>query len=186
MAAERGTPARIRQLCSETRDIRLGNLVALYAFCRASMAEAKKLVKPPAAMSNRELVELFLGCLLDQMASAVLQFLGNIVSSSKPKTSKRRVETDNADNNLGSETVLSQASRQPEDRYDLDEVCRAAIQVSANSQGMFYLMNKPTYEPIDKCGVLMLNQPVSEQRHWPRKWRNWRVHKLLRKTDWSM
>ena len=29
------------------------------------MAEAKKLVKPPAAMSNRELVELFIGCLTD-------------------------------------------------------------------------------------------------------------------------
>ena len=33
VAAERGTLARIRQLCSETRSIRLGNLVALYAFC---------------------------------------------------------------------------------------------------------------------------------------------------------
>ena len=32
VAAERGTPARIRQLCSETRNIRLGDLVALYAF----------------------------------------------------------------------------------------------------------------------------------------------------------
>ena len=128
------------------------------------MAEAKKLVKPLAAMSNRELVELFLGCLSDQMASAVLQFLGNIVSSSKPKTSKRRVETDNADNNLGSETVLSQASWQPEDRYDLDEVCQAVIQVSANSQGMFYLMNKPTHEPTNECGVLMLNQPVSKTK----------------------
>ena len=31
--AKRGTPARIRQLCSETRNIRLGDLVALYAFC---------------------------------------------------------------------------------------------------------------------------------------------------------
>jgi hypothetical protein len=54
--AERGTPARIRQLCSETRDIRLGNLVALYAFCRAFMAEAKKLVKPLAAMSISRIV----------------------------------------------------------------------------------------------------------------------------------
>jgi hypothetical protein len=32
VVAERGTPARIRQLCSETRDIRLGDLGALYAF----------------------------------------------------------------------------------------------------------------------------------------------------------
>ena len=45
------------------------------------------------------------------------------MSSSEPKTSERRVETDDADDNLGSETALSQASRQPEDRCDLDEVC---------------------------------------------------------------
>ena len=29
---------------------------------------------------------------------------------------------------------------------------------------MFYLINKPTYEPTDKCGVLMLNQPASETK----------------------
>ncbi|KAF8806711.1 hypothetical protein BYT27DRAFT_7102176, partial [Phlegmacium glaucopus] len=57
-AAERGTPARIRQLCAETRNIRLGDLQALYAFRRAFMSEAKKLLKAPAAMANRELVEL--------------------------------------------------------------------------------------------------------------------------------
>ena len=56
VAAKRGTLARIRQLCSETRNIGLGDLVALYAFHQAFMAEAKKLVKPLAAMSNRELV----------------------------------------------------------------------------------------------------------------------------------
>ena len=71
VAAERGTLARIRQLCSETRNIRPGDLVALYAFHQAFIAEAKKLVKPLAAMSNRELVELFIGCLTDQMALAV-------------------------------------------------------------------------------------------------------------------
>ena len=32
VAAERGTPARIRQLCAETRDTRLGDLVAIYTF----------------------------------------------------------------------------------------------------------------------------------------------------------
>lgn len=163
-AAERGTPARIKQLCSETRDIRLGDLAALYAFRRAFMAEAKKLVKPPAAMSNRELVELFLGCLSDQMASAVLQFLGNFVSLSKPKEIGKGVVPGVAEGSAGTEMVPSRALRRPEDRYDLDEVCRAAIQVSENSQGMFYLMNKPTYEPAEERGVLMFNQPVSETK----------------------
>ena len=42
-AAERGTPARLRQLCMETKEIRLGDMTALYAFRRAFLTEAKKL-----------------------------------------------------------------------------------------------------------------------------------------------
>jgi len=62
-AAERGTPARLRQLCNETQGIRLGDLTTLYTFRRSFLAEARKLTKPPTAMSNRELVELFIGSL---------------------------------------------------------------------------------------------------------------------------
>ena len=62
-AAERGTPARIRQICAETGKVRLGDMTSLYSFRRSFMSEAKKLRKPPAAMANRELVELFISCL---------------------------------------------------------------------------------------------------------------------------
>ena len=68
--AERGTPARIRQICAENKGIRLGDMATLYAFRRAFAAEAKKLTKPPVAMSNRELVELFIGSLSEHMAAA--------------------------------------------------------------------------------------------------------------------
>ena len=61
--AERGTPARIRQLCRDTKGIKLGDLAVLYAFRRAFIAEAKKLSRDPPAMANRELVELFIGAL---------------------------------------------------------------------------------------------------------------------------
>jgi hypothetical protein len=161
-AAERGTPARIKQLCMDTRDIKLGDLTALYAFRRAFMAEAKKLAKPPAAMSNRELVELFLGCLSESMASAILQFLGNTKDWSKSRTKAAVGEIE-----LAASNTNSKASRRPEDRYDLDEVCKAAIQVSESSQGMFYLMNKSTYETTSTTGereIMMLNQPVSETK----------------------
>jgi hypothetical protein len=129
-AAERGTPARLKQLCNETKGIQLGDLTTLYAFRRAFIAEAKKLTKPPAAMSNRELVELFIGSLSEAMAAAVLQALGNrAVSGMKTNREEKR---------KGMEKVVA---RRPEDRYDLEEVCRAAIQVSEGSQGMFHLMN---------------------------------------------
>ena len=132
-AAERGTPARIRQICSETDKIVLGDMPALYSFRRAFLSEAKKLQKDPPAMANRELVELFISCLSDSLASAVLQFLGN-------KSSSR-------------------TTRRPEDKYDLEEVCKAALQVSENSQGMFNLMNKS-----QSRGMLLFSQPVPENR----------------------
>ena len=149
-AAERGTPARIRQLCAETGAVRLGDLPALYAFRRAFMAEAKKLAKPPAAMANRELVELFIGCLSESMASAVLQFLGNKMPSTKAK--------------MKAASTADSAVRRPEDKYDLEEVCEAAIQVSESSQGMFNLMKKRVPESDEGRGVYLLNQPVSETK----------------------
>ena len=148
-SAERGTPARLRQLCSETREIKLGNLGALYAFRRAFLAEARKLMKPPAAMANREMVELFFSCLSESMASAVLQYLGNSTPDSKESEMSREAE------------AVSKASRRPEDKYDLDAVCRAAVQVSENSQGMFHLMGRPN---LGDRGVFLLNQPISETK----------------------
>ena len=149
-AAERGTPARIRSLCAETGNIRLGDLSALYAFRRAFMAEAKKLIKAPAAMANRELVELFMGCLSESMASAVLQLLGNGMSSSKDKTKTTGKEKE------------AMAARRPEDKYDLEDVCKAAIQVSESSQGMLHLMKRESLESADSRGVYLYNQPTSE------------------------
>ena len=157
--AERGTPARIRLLCSETRHIRLGDLPALYAFRRAFMAEAKKLIKPPAAMANRELVELFIGCLSEPLVAAVLQFLGNNLPSNKPKMKATGVP----------ETEKSTV-RRPEDKYDLEDVCKAAIQVSESSQGMFHLMGKSSVVveaeravfAFEKGGSNVLTQKIEE------------------------
>jgi hypothetical protein len=50
-------------------------------------------------------------------------------------------------------------ARRPEDKYDLDDICKAALQVSENSQGMFSLMNKS-----EERGVLLFTQPVTENK----------------------
>lgn len=128
-AAERGTPVRIREVCSEYRNIRLGDLTTLYQFRRAFLVEAKKLMKEPRIVSNRELVEYFIGCLSNPNAQAVLQYLGN----------SHRQE-DKGKGKLGTESV----ARRPEDKYDIEEICQAAVQVSINSQGMFHLTTKDT------------------------------------------
>jgi hypothetical protein len=147
-AAERGTPARIRQLCAGQGKVMLGDTTALYSFRRSFMAEAKKLQRPPAAMANRELVELFIGCLAEPLASAVLQFLGNNQSSKE--------------SSLSASKATEKEARRPEDRYDLEEVCKAAVQVSENSQGMFSLMRKEV--SIGDRGILLFNQPMSEAK----------------------
>ena len=147
-AAERGTPARIRQLCRGTEKVGLGNMPALYAFRRAFMAEAKKLQKPPDTMANRELVELFISCLSELLASALLQHLGNQYSNPSTVSNGKRKEGDN-----------ERLARRPEDQYDLEEVCKAALQVSENSQGMFSLIKR-----TEERGVFLLSQPVSETK----------------------
>jgi len=145
-AAERGTPARLRHICADTGKVRLGDIVAFYQFRRSFMSEAKKLLKAPAVMGNRELVEMFIGCLSDNFASAVLQYLGN-----KPPASKPDMGT-----NLLHPTI---PTRRPEDKYDLEEVCKAALQVTENSQGMYNLINK-----TEDRGVMLFAQPVTENK----------------------
>lgn len=129
-AAERGTPARIRQLCKEAGGIALGDLTPLYAYRRAFTAEANKLKKPPAVMSNRELVELFMSGLSQSLAQAVLQYLGTVRPKSEGKNKGKKID----------------AERRPEDRFDIEEICKAVVQVSENAQGMFRLSDKADQE----------------------------------------
>ena len=120
-AAERGTPARIRQIVREAEGIEMGDTPKLYAYRQAFLAEANKLKQPPAVMSNRELVELFVGGLSLNFGQAVLQYLGGM------QRSRKKNEEDEKD---------PDKKKRPEDRYELAEVCRAAGEVSENAQGM--------------------------------------------------
>ena len=123
-AAERGTPARLRQIVknAEKNEIELGDIVKLYEYWRAFLAKANKLKKPPAVMSNRELVELFMGGLTMTIGQVVLQYLGTSLKNKDPEKREKGKTTDEI--------------RRPEDRFDLEEVCRAAGKVSENAQGM--------------------------------------------------
>ena len=153
-AAERGTPARLRLICAETPKIKFGDMDALYKFRRSFLTEARKLQKPPAAMANRELVELFIGCLSETLASAVLQFLGNRIPSKPSERTREQQE----------ETPVETAVRRPEDKYDLEDVCKAAIQVSETSQGVFDLMKKKPSSKSEEREVLVFDQPPSQTK----------------------
>ena len=161
-AAIRGTPAKLRQLCRDQGKIFLGDLSTLYAFRRSFMKEATKLQRPPAAMANREMVELFIGCLTEPFAAALLQFLGMQI----PLTGTLKA-TDSEGGATG--TKDGAVVRRPEDRYDLSEVLRAAEQVSENSQGMFSYLQKESLAQTSERGVFLLNQPISETSTLTRK-----------------
>ena len=130
--AQRGTPQRIRQICRDTKEINLGDLQALVAFRRRFMTEAKKLLVPPAVMSNRELVELFVGRLSAGMGSLVLQHLAN--SGEKESTKVEKSEN--------SQGLSDKLTRRPEDRFDLEQVWKAAVAVSENYRGIFHWTDK--------------------------------------------
>lgn len=139
-AAVRGTPSRIRQLCREWEGIGLGDLGALHAFRRAFLSEATKLLSAPAVMSNRELVELFLLTLSERMRLAVWDFLGSRANAS-----------------------LKQ--RRPEDRYDLREVCRAAVVVSENAHATFCITGVRDFpESVETRRGVVDDVPASETR----------------------
>ena len=148
-AAERGTPARLRQICREAGIVQLGDVNALYAFRRAFMSEARKLQEPPEVMSNRELVEMFCKCLSDSFKHAINLYLGNNSNNTKMLKSKAPD---------GSSNVTSMA-RRPEDMYELKDVLKAVIFVSANSRGVFGLGDE-----TPERDVLLFSQPVTENK----------------------
>ena len=93
------------------------------------LTEARKLLKPPHIMSNRELVELFVGCLSEALGSAALQYLGNRGPGFKSKKGKGRSRE---------EEPSSSEANNTEDAEDesSSDICAAAIKVSEDSRGL--------------------------------------------------
>jgi len=148
-AAERGTPSRIRQICSKAGKIEQGDMTALYAFRRSFMSEAKKLQKDPAIMANRELVDIFLRCLTTSFAEAVLSFLRNNPPSSTTSVGKIK----------DTQKTPQVMQRRKEDKYDLEDVCKAAILVSESTQGLYNYADQS-----EQRNVMLFHQPVSETK----------------------
>lgn len=115
--AGKGTLLNLRKICKEHQRIHVDDFAELKSLTRSFKAEQKLLLKPPALVSNRELVDLFLGCLKDAFRTQVEHSL-NIQLS---KDSKRRAD----DNDM----------RRPEDPYDILEVIEMAETIAGRAQG---------------------------------------------------
>ena len=112
---ERGSLKKLNRLCKEHKGIEQTDLVELKALVRGFNAEVSKLQEPPALLSNREAVDLFLGCLEEDFRHSVqsrLEILG-------------KVEGDKV---------------RPEDRFQLADVIETALSIGQGSRTTYRSM----------------------------------------------
>lgn len=125
--ASKGTLRKLRQICANNARIGLEDLEPLEKLIRSFRAEAIKLQKPPSLISNRELVELFLGCLNQEFRNSVYNRLSvKAVTTSAPEQN-------------------TNVERRVEDQYSIDEVMDTASQIGA--RGNFGFTSSPTAVP---------------------------------------
>ena len=133
---EKGSLARLEQICRENQRIGPKDLKTLLSFKRAFTTEAKKLQKPPIVIENHALVAKFANCLTDGFRENVfarLDMIANQGNGLKEALTKLGVT-------MGPATPQGQVPqalpdpipRRPEDRYQWKEVIEAAETMARN------------------------------------------------------
>ena len=134
---EKGSLARLEQICRENQRIGPKDLKTLLGFKRAFTMEAKKLQKPPTLIENHALVTKFASCLTDGFREHVfarLDMIANQQDGLKGVLEKLGVQmgappVQTAGGGQAPPTPAPQpdpAPRRPEDRYQWKEVIEAA------------------------------------------------------------
>lgn len=116
--AGKGTLANLRKICKEHQRLHVDDINELKSLTRSFRAEQKLLLKPPALVSNRELVDLFLGCLKEAFRTQVEHSLNiQLAKDSKKKS-------------------VDNEARRPEDPYDILAVIEMAETIAGRAQGV--------------------------------------------------
>lgn len=126
--AAKGTVRKLKQICRANSRIGTDDLEALQTLIRAFRAEYVKLSKPPSVLSNREAVEMFLGCLNMDFRSQVYTRLS---AREEKGTEERRVE----------------------DQFTLDQVMSTATQLSSGARGIFSQISASSGAPVQSVAV---------------------------------
>ena len=103
---------------------------------------------------------------LGALGSAALQYLRNRSPGFKSKKGKGRSKEEEPSSSEANNTEDAEdksSSRRLEDRYDLEDICAAAIEVSEDSQGLFDLLKKDSSRSRER-DVFMFSQPVSKSK----------------------
>ncbi|KAF7771734.1 hypothetical protein Agabi119p4_6045 [Agaricus bisporus var. burnettii] len=117
--AERGSLKRIKTICKEYSSIEMNDSESFLAFKRAFKYEATKLLKEPAVVSNRELVDLLCSTLSRDFQAAL----------------DTRLSLNGTTRNVGNDTLRN------EDPYDWEEVMNKAEELTS-SKTLFRSFNR--------------------------------------------
>lgn len=123
--AEEGSLVHLEKIQKANRDIYPEDVEGFMSLKRKFTAEAQKLVKDPPLISNRELVERFLGCLSKDFQEQVVNGL-NLKRSLKPKTVPAAVIA------AGGAAAQTPVTRRKEDQHDWKAVITEAQEISTN------------------------------------------------------
>jgi len=116
--AGKGTLTALKIVCKENSKLLESDYAELKALTRSFRAQQKLLLAPPVLVSNRELVDMFLGCLRESFASQVRSSLN--IEQTKDRKQKDREDT----------TI-----RRPEDPYDIIDVIDMAETIAGRLRG---------------------------------------------------
>jgi len=89
--ARKGTLTALKNVCRENSRLLEGDYTQLKTLIRSFRAQQKLLLVPPVLVSNRELVDMFLGCLRESFASQVRSSLN--IEQTRDRKQKDKEDT---------------------------------------------------------------------------------------------
>jgi len=116
--ARKGTLTALKNVCRENSRLLEGNYAQLKTLIHSFRAQQRLLLIPPMLVSNRELVDMFLGCLRESFASQVWSSLH--IEQTRDQKQKDKEDT---------------SIRQPEDPYDILDIIDMAETIAGCLRG---------------------------------------------------
>jgi hypothetical protein len=116
--AGKGTLTTLKKVCKENSKLLESDYPELKNLTRSFRAQQKLLMTPPVLVSNRELVDMFLGCLRESFASQVRSSLN--IEQTKDRKQKGKADA---------------SVRRPEDPYDIIDVIDMAETIAGRLRG---------------------------------------------------
>ena len=117
--AGKGTLTALKKVCKENSKLLESDYAELKALTRSFRAQQKLLMTPPVLVSNRELVDMFLGCLRESFASQVRSSLNIEQTRDRKQKDKENTST----------------TRRPEDPYEILDVIDMAETIAGRLRG---------------------------------------------------